>query len=174
MADRGFTVRLAGRAGAETAALARLLDAELQARGHKVEVSAGEDEQPDFPRDSTPLREGADVVRIQIVRQLPALREQLMPGQGATLEVHVVNAAEALEGPEAQEPQSSSDQSGAAAEASASRITLHTDGETAEASAARIIAALEEMRLVTRPEATGYTQEDEEEVRRRLEALGYV
>ncbi|HKY04111.1 MAG TPA: adenylyl-sulfate kinase, partial [Blastocatellia bacterium] len=53
-------------------------------------------------------------------------------------------------------------------------VVVHTDRETPEQSAARIMARLEELSLVARVEPEGYSEEDEEEVRRRLEALGYV
>ena len=53
-------------------------------------------------------------------------------------------------------------------------IVIETDLETPEHSAARIIARLEELGLVESDQASGYSEEDEEEVRRRLEALGYV
>ena len=51
-------------------------------------------------------------------------------------------------------------------------VTVETDRETPELSAARIINKLEELGLT--PASTGYSDEDDEEVRRRLEALGYV
>ncbi|HWP43935.1 MAG TPA: adenylyl-sulfate kinase, partial [Blastocatellia bacterium] len=53
-------------------------------------------------------------------------------------------------------------------------IAVETDRETPEQSAARIIARLEELGLIESKPATGYSEEDDEEVRRRLEALGYV
>jgi adenylylsulfate kinase-like enzyme len=55
----------------------------------------------------------------------------------------------------------------------APEVIVETDRETPDRSAARILTRLEEMLLVT-PAETGYSDEDEEEVRRRLEALGYV
>jgi hypothetical protein len=51
-------------------------------------------------------------------------------------------------------------------------ITVETNRETPEQSAARIIKKLEELSLIET--STGYSDEDDEEVRRRLEALGYV
>ena len=53
-------------------------------------------------------------------------------------------------------------------------VVVQTDSESPEESAARILAKLEEMRLIVAVEPEGYSEEDEEEVRRRLEALGYV
>jgi adenylyl-sulfate kinase len=57
----------------------------------------------------------------------------------------------------------------------APEIIVETDKETPEQSAARIIARLEELQYITASAAPdSYSDEDEEEVRRRLEALGYV
>jgi adenylylsulfate kinase-like enzyme len=57
----------------------------------------------------------------------------------------------------------------------APEILVETDKETPEQSAARIIARLEELQYITASsEPDGYSDEDAEEVRRRLEALGYV
>jgi len=54
-------------------------------------------------------------------------------------------------------------------------ILVETDKETPEQSARRIIARLEELQYITASsEPDGYSDEDAEEVRRRLEALGYV
>jgi adenylylsulfate kinase-like enzyme len=53
-------------------------------------------------------------------------------------------------------------------------ITVETDKEGVEESARRILAKLEVMSLIAPAKETTYSQEDEEEVRRRLEALGYV
>ncbi|HEY6331719.1 MAG TPA: adenylyl-sulfate kinase, partial [Blastocatellia bacterium] len=56
-------------------------------------------------------------------------------------------------------------------------LVVHTDAEAPTASAARIMLRLEELGLIPALEAQepeGYSDEDEEEVRRRLEALGYV
>src|SRR5437660_505866 len=52
-------------------------------------------------------------------------------------------------------------------------LVVETDREQPEESAARILAKLEEMSLIEAAQS-GYTEADEEEVRRRLEALGYV
>jgi adenylylsulfate kinase-like enzyme len=57
----------------------------------------------------------------------------------------------------------------------APEVTVETDRETPAQSAARIIARLEELQYIAAVAASeAYTDEDDEEVRRRLEALGYV
>src|SRR5215217_7870759 len=50
----------------------------------------------------------------------------------------------------------------------APEIIVETDLETPEQSVARILSKLEEMSLIAAAEPVGYSEEDEEEVRRRL------
>jgi len=52
-------------------------------------------------------------------------------------------------------------------------IMVETDRESPEESLACIVAKLEELSLIETPPIT-YSEGDEEEIRRRLEALGYV
>ena len=52
-------------------------------------------------------------------------------------------------------------------------IVVESDRETPQQSADKILNKLQEMGL-TGPPTGGYSDEDEEEVRKRLEALGYV
>ena len=57
----------------------------------------------------------------------------------------------------------------------APEIIVETDKETPEQSAARIIARLEELEYIAAgSDADAYSDADAAEVRRRLEALGYV
>jgi hypothetical protein len=136
-------------AGAESAALARRLEAELQTRGCMVELFAEDEGQTKAARDE--VEPGAGVVRIEIAGAPQASNRQEASG-GDALVVHVVKEA---------------------GEASESFTVARGEGQADLGAARVVVAALEEMQLVARPEA-GYTEEDEEEVRRRLEALGYV
>jgi hypothetical protein len=149
MAHGGFTLRIDGPAGAESAALARRLEAELQTRGCRVELFAEDEGQTKAARAEA--EPGACVVRIEIAGPPQASVHREASGGGDALVVRVVKEA---------------------GEASESFTVARGEGQ-ADLGAARVVAALEEMQLVARPEA-GYTEEDEEEVRRRLEALGYV
>jgi hypothetical protein len=149
MAHRGFTLRIDGPAGAESAALARRLEVELQTRGCRVELFAEDEGQTKAARAE--VETGAGVVRIEIAGPPQASDHRDASGSDDALVVHVIREA---------------------GKAYESFNVAHGEGQT-DLGAARVIAALEEMQLVARPEA-GYTEEDEEEVRRRLEALGYV
>jgi len=53
-------------------------------------------------------------------------------------------------------------------------VVVNTDVELPEESAGKILARLEELGLITRVATESYNEDDEEEVRRRLESLGYV
>jgi len=161
MAQSGFTLRLTGQGSEEREALARLLETQLRSRGYGVSVSAEEGD--------------AGVYRIEAAPAAPSSHGEVTPQRdGACVEVHIVGSPQAAAAEGAQAESASSDEKGAGVETPASRVVVHAGGEDRELSAARVMAALEESQLLARPEATGYTQEDEEEVRRRLEALGYV
>lgn len=161
MAHAGFTLRLTGQAGEEKAALAHLLEIQLRSRGYAASASAEEG--------------GSGAVSIEVAREpLPYEGGMTPPEQGACVEIYVVGSHQSLTGQGAQAAADSPGAEGAGGETSTGRIVVHAAGEDSESSAARIMAALEERRLLPQPEATGYTHEDEEEVRRRLEALGYV
>lgn len=149
MTHRGFTLRINGLDGAESAALARRLEAELQTRGCRVELFAEDEGQTKAARAEA--EPGAGVVRIEIAGPPQASDHRDASGGGDALVVHVIREA------------------GGADES----FTVARGEGQADLGAAHVVATLEEMQLVARPEA-GYTEEDEEEVRRRLEALGYV
>jgi adenylylsulfate kinase-like enzyme len=53
-------------------------------------------------------------------------------------------------------------------------VVVNTDVEIPNESAAKILSRLEALGLIERSAMEDYTEEDEEEVRRRLESLGYV
>lgn len=56
-------------------------------------------------------------------------------------------------------------------------ITLNTAEETAEESASKVIQTLEEFGFITpsgKPSSAVYSEQEEEEVRKRLESLGYL
>jgi hypothetical protein len=61
-------------------------------------------------------------------------------------------------------------------EAQGHAFTLPLASGTVEESAGRIMRELEELNLIAaaRTESTGYSQDDEEDIRRRLEDLGYL
>lgn len=53
-------------------------------------------------------------------------------------------------------------------------ITIHTQQESASDSATRILHTLEKMGLIDPPSDAGYTPEEAEKIRERLEKLGYI
>jgi adenylyl-sulfate kinase len=200
MEQKGFTLWFTGLSGAGKTTLARLIEAELNARELRVEVLDGdiirtnlskglgfskEDRDTNIRRIGfvcnlltrndvvaiaaaiSPYREIRDEVRHQISsfvevyckcsmdvlveRDVKGLYKKALAGEIKNF----TGVDDPYEAPLAPE------------------VVVETDHESPEESAARIIAKLEEMSLVVAV-STGYTAEDEEEVRRRLEALGYV
>lgn len=200
MQRKGFTLWFTGLSGAGKTTLARLVETELSMRGHRVEVLDGdiirtnlskglgfskEDRDTNIRRIGfvchlltrndvvaiaaaiSPYREIRDEVRRQIgsfvevyckcpvdvlaERDVKGLYKKALAGELK----HFTGVDDPYEAPLSPE------------------VTVETDRETPEQSAARIIAKLEELNLVQALSA-GYTEEGEDAVRRRREALGYV
>ncbi|HYP26165.1 MAG TPA: adenylyl-sulfate kinase [Blastocatellia bacterium] len=201
MERKGFTLWFTGLSGAGKTTLARLVEGELKARGHKVEVLDGDVIRTNLSKGLGFSKEDRDtnIRRIGFVCDLltrnevvaiaaaispyRAVREEVRRQIGSFVEVYVECPIDVL---------SDRDVKGLYKKALAGEIrnftgvddpyeppaspevTVHTDSETPEQSAARIISRLEELGLVAASQTEGYSEEDEEEVRRRLEALGYV
>ncbi len=201
MEQKGFTLWFTGLSGAGKTTLARLLETELRSRGHKVEVLDGDIIRTNLSKGLGFSKEDRDtnIRRIGFVCDLLSrngvvaiaaaispyreVREEVRKQTESFVEVYAECPIEVL---------SDRDVKGLYKKALAGEIknftgvddpyepptspevVVHTDRETPEQSAARIIARLEELSLVARVEPEGYSEEDEEEVRRRLEALGYV
>lgn len=201
MERKGFTLWFTGLSGAGKSTLARLIEDELKTRGHKVEVLDGDIIRTHLSKGLGFSKEDRDtnIRRIGFVCDLltrngvvaiaaaispyRSLRDELRQQIGSFVEVYVECPINVL---------SDRDVKGLYKKALAGEIknftgiddpyeppvspevTVHTDSETAQQSAARIVSKLELMGLVAASETAGYSEEDEEEVRRRLEALGYV
>ena len=200
MERKGFTLWFTGLSGAGKTTLARLVETELNARGHKVEVLDGDIIRTNLSkglgfskedRDTNIRRIGFvcelltrnDVVAIAAaISPYREIRDDLRRQIGSFVEVYVKCPLDVLAERDvkglykkalAGEIKNFTGVDDPYEEPFTAELVVETDREQPEESAARIIAKLEEMSLIEAPQG-GYTEGDEEEVRRRLEALGYV
>ena len=199
--QEGFTLWFTGLSGAGKTTLARIIETKLQSRGHKVEVLDGDIIRTNLSKGLGFSKEDRDtnIRRIGFVCNLLArndvvaiaaaispyreVRDEVRSQIASFVEVFVTCPIEVL---------AERDVKGLYKKALAgelknftgvddpyeaplnAEVVVRSDLETPEESAGRILAKLEEMRLIVAAEPEGYSEEDEEEVRRRLEALGYV
>jgi len=198
---KAFTLWLTGLSGAGKTTLARLVESELLSRGYKVEVLDGDIIRTNLSKGlgfskqdrDTNIRRIGFVCHLLSRNEVIAIAAAISPYRqvrdevrgmiGDFFEVYVKCPVEVL---------SERDVKGLYKKALAGEITnftgvqdpyeeplspevvVDTDSQTPKESAAIIISRLEELGYITGAEPSGYSEEDEEEVRRRLEALGYV
>jgi adenylyl-sulfate kinase len=201
MEQKGYTLWFTGLSGAGKTTLARLVENELKARGHRLEVLDGDIIRTNLSkglgfskedRDTNIRRIGFvchlltrnDVVAIvAAISPYREMREEVRGQIGSFVEVYVKCPIEVLAERDvkglykkalAGELKNFTGVDDPYEEPLSPEIIIETDAETPEQSAKRILAKLEEMGLVESAQSGGYSEEDEEEVRRRLEALGYV
>jgi adenylylsulfate kinase len=201
MSQKGFTLWFTGLSGAGKTTLARLIETELQARGHNVEVLDGDVIRTNLSKGLGFSKEDRDtnirrigfvcnlLTRNHVVAIAAAIspyrnvRDEVRREIGSFVEVFVkcpinVLAERDVKGlykkALAGDLKNFTGVDDPYEEPDNPEITVKTDSETPRQSVARILSKLEEMALVAAAEPTGYSEEDEEEVRRRLEALGYV
>src|ERR1044071_1748769 len=202
MEGKGVTLWFTGLSGAGKTTLARIVEEELRARGHKVEVLDGDVVRTNQTKGLGFSKEDRDtnIRRIGFVCNLLArndciaiaaaispyrdIRDEVRRSTGAFVEVFVkcpinVLAERDVKGlykrAIAGEIKHFTGIDDPYEEPLAPEIIVETDNETPEQSAARILARLEELQYITAgSELDSYSDEDEAEVRRRLEALGYV
>ena len=201
MGHKGFTLWFTGLSGAGKTTLARLVETELRSRGHRVEVLDGDIIRTNLSKGLGFSKEDRDtnIRRIGFVCNLLArndvvaiaaaispyrdVRDEVRGEIGSFVEVYVRCPIDVLSERDvkglykkalAGEIKNFTGVDDPYEEPLAPEVTVETDRETPDQSAARILAKLEQMSLIAAPADLGYSEEDEEEVRRRLEALGYV
>ena len=201
MTQQGFTLWFTGLSGAGKTTLARIIETRLQARGHKVEVLDGDIIRTNLSRGLGFSKEDRDtnirrigfvcglLTRNDVIAIAAAIspyrdvRDEVRSQIGSFVEVFVSCPIEVLAERDvkglykkalAGELKNFTGVDDPYEEPLTAEVVVKTDSETPEESAARILATLESMGLIVAGEPEGYTEEDEEEVRRRLEALGYV
>jgi len=200
MERKGFTLWFTGLSGAGKTTLARLVETELNARGHRVEVLDGDIIRTNLSkglgfskedRDTNIRRIGFvchlltrnDVVAIAAaISPYREIRDDVRRQIGSFVEVYVKCPLDVLAERDvkglykkalAGEIKNFTGVDDPYEEPFTAEVVVETNRQSPEESAACIIAKLEEMSLIEATQS-GYTEEDQEEVRRRLEALGYV
>jgi adenylyl-sulfate kinase len=201
MAQRGFTLWFTGLSGAGKTTLARLIDTELRKRGHKVEVLDGDIIRTNLSkglgfskedRDTNIRRIGFvcnlltrnDVVAIAAaISPYRNVRDEVRQQIGSFVEVFVKCPVSVLAERDVKglykraltgDLKNFTGVDDPYEEPGDPEVIVETDSQTPGQSVALILSKLEEMSLIAPAEPGGYSEEDEEEVRRRLEALGYV
>ncbi len=201
MAQRGFTIWFTGLSGAGKTTLARRIEAELKRRDHKVEVLDGDIVRTNLSkglgfskedRDTNIRRIGFvcnlltrnDVVAIAAaISPYSAVRDEVRQMIGDFVEVFVKCPIDVLADRDvkglykkalAGEIKNFTGIDDPYEEPLSPDVIVETNLETPEQSALRIINKLEEMMLIPYVESEIYSEDDDEEVRRRLESLGYV
>ncbi|MFQ6617888.1 MAG: adenylyl-sulfate kinase [Fidelibacterota bacterium] len=199
--QKGFTLWLTGLSGAGKTTVSRLLESEFSNRKLKVEVLDGDVIRTNLSRGLGYSREDREInlKRIGFVCKLLsrnnviAIAAAITPYQNVRdflredienyIEVYVSCPLEicikrdpkglykkALKG----EIENFTGISDPYEEPKNSDITLYTDRESPEESAKRVVDYLEDLNLIPKKEREVYTREEEEEINRRLESLGYL
>jgi adenylylsulfate kinase len=201
MEQRGFTLWFTGLSGAGKTTLARLVEGEIRSRGHKVEMLDGDIIRTNLSkglgfskedRDTNIRRIGFvcglltrnDVITIAAaISPYREARDEVRHQIGSFVEVYVKCPIEVLMKRDvkglykralAGEIKDFTGVDDPYEEPLAPEIIVYTDLEAPEESARHIITKLEAMQLIKEVERSGYSEEEEHEIQRRLEALGYL
>ena len=201
MSQNGFTIWLTGLSGAGKTTLARIMEARLKQRGLKVEVLDGDIIRTNLSKGLGFSKEDRDtnIRRIGFVCNLLSrnevvaiaaaispyreIRDELRQQIGAFVEVYAHCPIDVLADRDvkglykkalAGEIKHFTGVDDPYEEPYSPEVVVNTDVELPEESAAKILAKLEQLGYIAGSATESYTEEDEEEVRRRLESLGYV
>jgi len=202
MEEKGFTIWFTGLSGAGKTTVSQLVEAELRRRGRKVEVLDGDVVRTNLSKGLGFSKEDRDINirRIGFVCHLlsrngvVAIAAAISPYRniraenraliGDFVEVFCQCPLETLVERDvkglykkalAGEIKNFTGVSDPYEEPQEPEVVCATDRETPEESAARVIAKLEKMGHLAPPGTEGvYSEEEEEKVRKRLEALGYM
>lgn len=200
MQDKGFTIWFTGLSGAGKTTISQILREELLRRGKKVEVLDGDVVRTNLSKGLGFSKEDRDINirRIGFVCHLlsrngvvaiaaaispyRAVRDENRLLIGDFVEVFVKCPIEVLAERDvkglykkalAGEIKNFTGVDDPYEEPLNAEVVCYTDRETPAESAAKILSKLEELGYLG-PAVDGYTAEEEEKVRKRLEALGYV
>jgi adenylylsulfate kinase len=202
MEDRGFTIWFTGLSGAGKTTVSKLVEEELRRRGRKVEVLDGDVVRTNLSKGLGFSKEDRDINirRIGFVCHIlsrngvVAIAAAISPYEeirnenrkliGDFVEVFCKCPLDVLVERDvkglykkaiAGEIKNFTGVSDPYEDPTAAEVVCNTDAETVEESAAKVIAKLEEMGYLGAPGTEGvYSEEEEEKVRKRLEALGYM
>ena len=185
MAEAKCVLWLTAASDSGEATFARRVEAESKARGYGAEVidAASAYPRPDGEFDNTDGGDGGarlmndineflerNSVVVVNAQTLPprVVRDEVSRRAGLLIEVRVRNSSGGHEAVDAGGP--------ARGDQAATDMSMSNDAETPEEVVRRVIAGLEAAGggRVAAPSEDGYNAEEEEEIRRRLEDLGYI
>jgi adenylyl-sulfate kinase len=197
----GFTLWFTGLSGAGKTTLAQIVHAELIKQGHRVEVLDGDVVRTNLSKGLGFSKEDRDtnIRRIGFVCDLLSrngvvaiaaaispyreIRDEVRQKIGSFVEVFVKCPLDVLTERDvkglykkalAGEIKNFTGVDDPYEEPVTAEVVVETNLESPEESAARILATLAEMGLIASSDQGENSDDDDEEVRRRLEALGYV
>jgi adenylylsulfate kinase len=202
MDEKGFTIWFTGLSGSGKTTISKLVEEELRRRGKKVEVLDGDVVRTNLSKGLGFSKEDRDINirRIGFVCHILSrngvvavaaaispykeIRDENRKLIGEFVEVFCKCPLETLVERDikglykkaiAGEIKNFTGVSDPYEDPESPEVVCPTDGETPEESAARVITKLEEMGYLAPPGTEGvYSEEEEEKVRKRLEALGYM